>query len=445
MPKALTVKGIERVEKEPAPASRQEIPDGLLTGLYLVRQPSQALSWAVRYRHAGQPRKLTLGAYPALSLEAARDIGQKALRKAAEGRDPAREKQTEKDEAKRKAAEEVRGQRDLFENVAREFIERYAKPNAVRKNKPDAWQETGRILGLRPDPDDATKLVERGGDVIPRWRGRKIQEITKRDVITLLDEVQDRGAPVMANRTLAAVRKLFNWAVSRDIIAASPCAGVSPPASENSRDRILTDDELRFAWNAAGKEGWPFGPIVKIMILTGQREGEVAGMRRTELDLTGDNKLWTLPPGRVKNNERHTVPLPGAAVDIINSLPNIKTMGGFVFAGHEGKPVSGFSRAKDRIDEAIAEAAEKPLPDWVFHDLRRTVASGMARLGIQLPVIEKVLNHKSGTFRGIVGVYQRHTYEAEKRVALDAWASHVERIVSGKQSDNVVPISRGAR
>jgi integrase len=439
MVKALTDKRIEALEKAAAPASRQEIPDGLLNGLYLVRQPSKALSWAVRYRWAGQPRKVTIGAYPAISLKAARDVGGKALRAVAEGRDPAREKQDAKADAKRKAADELRAQRDLFENVAREFIERYSKPRAVAKGKPDAWLETGRILGLKPDPDDAAKLIENGGGVVGRWRGRKIQEIAKRDIIHLLDEIHDRGAPIMANRTLAAVRKLFNWGVSRDIIAASPCAGIEPPASETARDRVLTDDEIKLAWNAAESDGWPFGVIIQLMILTGQREGEVAGMRWSELDL--EAKLWTLPASRVKNDEQHTVPLSDAVVDIINKLHRIKTAGDFVFVGRNDGRVTGFSRAKARIDAAVAKANEgKPLPAWVFHDLRRTMASGMARLQIQLPVIEKVLNHKSGTFRGVVGVYQRHSFAEEKRTALEAWARHVQTIVSGKSATNVVQL-----
>jgi integrase len=437
MTKALTEKRLEALEKAAAPASRQEIADGLLPGLYLIRQPSKALSWAVRYRHYGRPRKVTLGSYPSIGLKAARDLGGKALRAAAEGRDPAREKQDRRLEVKRMAAEELRDQRDLCENVAREFIERYAKPRALAKNKSDAWQETGRILGLKPDPADPSKLSESGGGAISRWRGRKIQEIAKRDIIVLLDEIVDRGSPIMANRTLAAVRKLFNWAVSRDIVTASPCAGVEPPASENSRDRILTDDELRLVWNAADIKDWPFGPIIRLMILTGQREGEVAGMRWSEVDL--EAKLWTLPAKRVKNDELHAVSLSDAAIAIIKQLPHIKSDGGFIFVSHRGKPVSSFSRPKKRMDEAVTQAnKETALPAWVFHDLRRTAASGMARLGIQLPVIEKILNHKSGTFRGIVGVYQRHSFAEEKRTALAAWASHVESVVTGRQPENVV-------
>src|SRR6266436_3650861 len=282
MTKDLTVK---RIDNAKATSSRQEIPDGLLVGLYLVVQPSGAKSFAVRYRYAGQPRKLTLGAFPAISLEAARDIGGKALRAAAEGRDPATEKQAAKTDAKKAEAEAVRGKRDLFENVAREFIERHAMKNT----REASWRETARILGFKPDPDNAGKLLvvepKKGKPptVLQLWNGRKVQDITKRDVIALLDTVRDR-APVMANRNLAAVRKLFNWCLARDVIQISPCTLIEPPAPERSRDRILTDDELRLVWKATDGDGWPFGPLVKLLVLTGQRLSEVGGMQWDELD-----------------------------------------------------------------------------------------------------------------------------------------------------------------
>ena len=399
-------------------------------------QPSGAKSFAVRYRYAGQPRKLTLGAFPAITLEAARDIGGKALRAAAEGRDPATEKQAAKGDAKKAAAEEARGKRDLFENVARDFIERHAMKNT----RESSWRETARILGLKPDPDQPGKLlvVEPQNDkpqtVINLWGGRKIQEISKRDVIALLDTVRDR-APVMANRNLAAVRKLFNWCLARDVIQVSPCSLIEPPAPERSRDRILNDDELRLVWNAAGTDPSPFGPLVKLLILTGQRLAEVGGMRWDELDLA--NKLWTLPAERVKNGERHEVPLSDAALGILAALPRIKTTKGFVFTTRRDAAVSGFSRAKDRLDTTIAANGAAP-EHWTFHDIRRTMASGMARLGINLPVIEKILNHTSGSFRGVVGVYQRHSYSDEKRRALDAWATFVQSIVSRDRPTNVV-------
>jgi integrase len=432
MTKALTAK---RIENSQPGANRQEIPDGLLVGLYLVVQPSGAKSFAVRYRHAGQPRKLTLGAFPALNLEAARDIGGKALRAAAEGRDPATEKQAAKGDAKKAEMEAARSRRDLFENVAREFIERHA----MKSNKPTTWRETARILGLRPSPDDPAVLLDVGGDVMPAWRGRPIQDISKRDVIALLDSVNDRGSPIMANRVLSAVRKLFNWCVARDVIQVSPCTLVTPPAPERSRDRILNDAELKLVWNGADAEGWPFGPLVKLLVLTGQRLAEVGGMRWDELNL--ENKLWTLPAERVKNGERHEVPLSDAAIAVLTALPRIKTTKSFVFTTRRDAAVSGFSRAKDRLDACVAAAVTGGAPamaHWTFHDLRRTMASGMARLGIQLPVIEKVLNHTSGSFRGVVGVYQRHSFSDEKRAALQAWASFVQSVVSSQSPENVV-------
>lgn len=439
MTKALTVNRIINAKAKPA---RQEIPDGLLVGLYLMVQPSGAKSFAVRYRYAGQPRKLTLGAFPAITLEAARDIGGKALRAAAEGRDPATEKQALKGAEKKAKAEEERGKRDLFENVAREFIERHAMKN----NRETSWRETARILGLKPDPDNSGKLliVERTTDkpptVLNLWSGRKVQEITKRDVIALLDTVRDR-APVMANRNLAAIRKLFNWCLARDVIQVSPCSLIEPPAPERSRDRILSDDELRLVWNATGADPSPFGPLVKLLILTGQRLAEVGGMRWDELDL--ENRLWTLPAERVKNGERHEVPLSETAVKILKALPRIKTTKGFVFTTTRDAAVSGFSRAKDRLDAAVEASltkGAKPPEHWTFHDLRRTMASGMARLGIQLPVIEKILNHTSGSFRGVVGIYQRHSFADEKRKALETWASFVQSVASGTHPANVVSL-----
>jgi integrase len=400
-----------------------------------VVQPSGAKSFAVRYRYAGQPRKLTLGAFPALSLEVARDLGGKALRAAAEGRDPATEKQAAKSEAKKAETEAVRSQRDLYENVAREFIERHA----MKSNRPSTSRETARILGLRPSPDNPALLTDIGGDVMSVWRGRKIQEITKRDIIALLDRVSDRGSPIMANRVLSAVRKLFNWCVSRDVIQASPCTLVSPPAPERSRDRVLDDNELRMVWEAAEAEGWPFGPLVKLLVLTGQRVSEVGGMRWDEI--SKDQKLWTLPAERVKNGVRHEVPLSEAAMATIATLPHIKTTKGFVFTTRRDAAVSGFSRAKDSLDMSITAGLREGSPalnHWTFHDLRRTVASGMARLGIQLQVIEKILNHNSGSFGGIVRVYQHYNYADEKRKALEVWAAFVQCVIAGQSSTNVL-------
>jgi len=394
----LTVRSVETAKPK---TIRQEIPDAHMPGLYLIVQPSGAKGWAVRYRHQGITRKHTLGGYPALGLQDARQLGAKALRTVAEGRDPGREKI---------AARAAKA--DSVERVVEEFLERHVR----RSNRPRTVQGTERLLRQH---------------VLPRWRGRMLHEITRRDVLDMLDRVVDGGAPIAANRVHSAVRKFFNWAVARDILAASPCAGVKPPTPERARDRMLSDDELRLVWTATDRLGGTFGPLVKLLALTGQRRDEVARMRWDELDL--DARLWTLPAQRTKNNKPHEVPLSNAALAV---LQNVSRIAGspFVLTTNGGaSPVSGYSEGKRRLDALLPA-----VPAWRLHDLRRTCASGLARLGINLPVIEKVLNHSSGSFAGIVGVYQKHSFADEKRQALEAWGSFVTALVEGKPASKVV-------
>jgi integrase len=401
-------------KKRANPTKRLEIHDG--HGLYLVIQPSGHKSWAFRYRSAGKSRKLVLGPYgeaPAIGVAKARALASAELVKVKAGGDPARDRRLES--------------ADTFESVARHFVERYARP----KNR--SWKETARLLGLIPDPDkpeDLAGFIVRRRSAVDRWGSRKISDIRRADVIALLDDVADGGAPVGANRVFSAVRKLFNWAESRYGLDANPCHKVQRPTDESSRDRVLSDDELRLIWDAAGERGWPFGTILQLLILTGQRRDEVASMTWSELDFAA--KVWKLPRGRVKNDKGHEVPLSALAVDIIRTVP--KVAGADLLFTTTGKtPVSGFSKEKAALEKAVG------FNDWWLHDLRRTMASGMARLGIALPVIEKVLNHTSGSFRGIVGVYQRHEYADEKRHALDTWAAHINRTMYGKAS-NVVAL-----
>lgn len=394
----LTIRSVEAMKPRPV---RQEIPDSFLPGLYLIQQPSGAKGWAVRYRHQGVPRKLTLGSYPALGLKDARELGAKALRTVAEGRDPGREK------ILARAAKA-----DSIDRIVEEFLERHVR----RSNRPRTGQETERLLRQH---------------VLPRWRGRMVHEVTRRDVLDVLDRVVDSGAPIAANRVLAATRKFFNWCVARDILAVSPCAGVKPPTAERARDRVLSDDELRLVWQAADKLGGTFGPLVKLLTLTGQRRDEVARMRWEEIDI--ENRLWTLPAERTKNNKPHEAPLSTAVLAVLERVP--RTTESFVFTTNGGaSPASGYSKNKRRLDALLPAA----MPSWRLHDLRRTCASGMARLGINLPVIEKVLNHASGSFAGIVGVYQKHSFADEKRAALEAWGRHVEGLISGKPAGKVV-------
>jgi integrase len=385
---------------------RREIPDAGCRGLYLVVQPSGLKSWAVRYRYDGRPKKLTLDR--ALTLAAARKAATGALHELAQGRDPAALKfearaSAEKDRAARAA--------DTVDQWADHFIERHAK----KKTRENSWRQAAHVFD---------------NIVLPVWRGRIIHDIKRRDIIELVEGVAD-DRPIMANRTHAHLSKFFNWLCERDVIAASPCAGVKPPSAEQARERSLSDDEIKSLWLACDAIGGPAGPCIKLMLLTGQRHGEVVGMRRSEI--SGD--VWVLAPERTKNKRRHEVPLCAQALAIIDALPLITGDEDFVFTSSRTRRLGNFSHAKAAID-----ARMKPGTAWVLHDLRRTVASGMARLGIKLPVIEKVLNHASGSFRGIVGVYQRHDFAAEKRDALQRWADHIDAVVSGEPAGKVVSL-----
>ncbi|MFG1226514.1 tyrosine-type recombinase/integrase [Xanthobacter wiegelii] len=406
---SLTVKGIESLKPT---ASRQEFGDELVTGLYLIVQPSGAKSWAIRYRVNGKPKKHTIGPYPAVTLADARMLAKQGLSAVANGRDPSAEKK----QAKREAAE---GVKDDVRSVVDAYLERQAQKH-LRKSS------LRRVEGLLSN------------DVIAAWKGRSIKSITKRDVNELLDAAINRGARVTANRLLAVVRHFFNWCVQRDLIEKSPVAGIKAPTDEKSRDRTLNDEELGLAWKAADKLGWPFGPFVHLLILTGQRRDEVAGMRWSELDIA--SATWTIPRERAKNDNEHVVPLSPEAVAIIKDLPRMKdgeVDSPFVFTTTGKTPISGFSKAKEAMDKAISkplkgeyeEEGAPSIPDWRLHDLRRTMASGMARLGAPVHVVEKLLNHTSGTFGGIVDVYQKHKYASEKREAAEAWGKHVANLL----------------
>src|SRR5215204_4254805 len=422
MAKALTVQSLERFK--PDPNKRLEVGDGLLPGLYLVIQPSGARSWAVRYRHASKPRKLTLGPYPVLDLSVARARAREALQVVALGRDPASEKQNTL-----KAARLAEPGVDTYGAIVATFLDRHAR----KKTKARTAEETERTFRLH---------------VLPTWGERRIQAITRRDVIGLLDRIVDHGAPIAANRTLAAVRKLFNWALDRSIIESSPCVRITPPSEEKSRDRVLTDEELRLIWTAAQQIGWPFGSFAQMLMLSAQRRDEAAGMRWGEVKNGG---LWTIPGARTKNSVEHDVPLSWAALAIITQAPRIVSSE-FVFTTTGATAISGYSNAKERLDalvlrtarqeatEAGQDAAAVTVPPWRLHDLRRTAASGMARMGIPVHVIEAVLNHRSGAISGVAAIYNRHSYLPEKRNALELWASHVMGLVNGPAASTVVTL-----
>jgi integrase len=403
------------------------VPDGRVVGLYLVCQVSGAKSWALRYRVGGKPTKLTLGPYPTVDLATARRRAQEALGDIAGGKDPAAVKQASKAAARAEHAAEV----DRVERVVELFIERHAKP------KTRDWRETERMLVK---------------EVVGRWEGRRLSQITRAHVHEMLDEVVDRGAPIRANRVFAQFRKMSRWAIARGIIDRNPCDGMAAPSVETKRERVLSDDEVKLVWDAFEIAGWPFGRIGQLLLLTGARRDEVAGMQWGELDIAA--RVWTLPAARTKNRRNHQIPLSDAAVRILEQLPCTANARGFVFTVTGRTAVSGFSRFKDAVDRTILETLRegveargddpqqmRPPERWTIHDVRRTVATNLQRLGVRLEVTEAVLNHVSGSRAGIVGIYQRHTWADEKRAAMDAWARRLDAIVTGAAGDNFVELA----
>lgn len=411
MAKRLTAIAVENARPK---ADRYELADGS-TGLRLCVQPSGKKSWIVRYRRPPPDRRTAKVTHDQLvSLAEARKWAAAALAELAAGRDPGVSK-ARLAAAEQKAAAEAAA--DTIDRWAKLFLERYSRKHTRPATQKQAEHVYHSIM-------------------LPVWTGRSVHTITRRDFRELIEAVaEDR--PVMANRALAHVRKLFAWLVEQDVIAASPCAGVKPPSQENARDRVLSDDEVRRLWEACDAVGGRGGASVKLLVLTGQRLGEVVGMRRSEI--VGDT--WSLPPSRTKNKRRHDVPLSTQAMALVDEQPVIAGDEDCVFTSGSSRRLGNMSHTKAAID-----AHMKPDAPWVLHDLRRVAASGMARLGITLPVIEKVLNHVSGSFRGVVGIYQRHSFEAEKCAALQRWADHVDAIVRGEPTGQVVKgrFGRGA-
>ncbi len=443
MAKALSAKAVEAAKPR---VTRYEIPDARMPGLFLVVQPSGAKSWAWRYRLAGKTRKLTIGPVLAERVEdrapqigdghtlaEARAACEKAARVLAEGGDPAALKQAD-----------VHASREGTDTVDH-ALDEYLRLHVEKENRANTIASVTSFMNLH---------------VRPAWAGKKLKAIAANDVRTLIRKVAEpvekngrtRGGPVAARRGHAVLSKFFAWCVTEGVILASPVVGTAAPSSPAARDRILTDDEQRLIWKAAGRMGAPFGPMLRLLLLTGQRREEVAAMRWAEVeDIDGPNPLWVIPATRAKNGKEHAVPLSPEATAILQALPriidpNTGRESDFVFTTTGKTPVSGYSKAKARLDREIAELAGSdadPIPAWRVHDLRRTVASGMARLGQPVHVVEAVLNHRSGAISGVAAVYIRHEFADEKRAALTAWARTVIALVEPQES-NVIELA-GAR
>lgn len=420
--------------------SRKEIPDGIERGLYIVVQASGSKSYAFRFTSpvTGKSAKLTLGRADDITLKQAR-IETSELRQLVRlGRDPAIDRKTKKERVADDPAD--------LSRLIPAFLKSYAedvRPSslALARN-----QFAFNIIGKTDDfgdlmRDEHGKAIHDGP-----WRGKKVQDITFKDVTLVLSRIKERGANVEANRVHALLRRFFNWCVEKELIDRSPIAGKKRPTKvEPSRERVLSPAEIRLLWLATA-ERTPFNCVLRVLLLTGQRRLEVSEMPRKELDLA--NATWTIPAARTKNKRQHAVPLTPLVVETINASPVIGKK--LVFTLNGEAPLNGWSKDKGRVaarmteianEEALrAGEAEPVLEHWTVHDLRRTAASGMAGLRQPVHVVEAVLNHRSGTISRVAAVYNRFAYDDEKREALQAWSNYVSAIVS--PTDNVVSMHR---
>jgi integrase len=363
-------------------------------------------TFLAQYTWHGQKRRIPLGSSSAVSLGKVRDAVRAIMGDVAKGVDPAAVRKKAAAEARRNAAHK-------------------ALTLAALLSDWQAWHLAGKR------PSYAAEAVRALRNAFSRYLDLPAAELDRATAVKTLDAMARKGSVAMAARTAAYGKAAYGWAVKRGTLSVNPFLNL-PVAPAPRRERVLSDDEVATIWRATDGPG-PFNGIVRFLILTGQRLEEVAGM--TWAELSDDFSTWTIPASRAKNGATHIVPLPEPALEVLRGHPQF---GELVFPGRRG-PFNGFSKAKAALD------AKSHLTNWRLHDLRRTMATGLQRLGVRLEVTEQVLNHVSGSRAGIVGVYQRHDFAQEKRAALEAWAAHVMAAVKGRADvGNIVTLPKRA-
>lgn len=390
MRQALTAKALDALKPQ---AKRYEVHDVYCPGMSVRVSARGQKVFTVKFRYGLAQKRMKLGVYPRISLATAREKAIDILRQVDEGIDPTKRRRT----ANMKV-----------ESICREFIRLHAQP----RNK--SWREAERIL-------------ER--EFITTFGQRDIREIKRFDVLEMMDGALARGSSYQANRILSHVRKLFNWCVERGIVATSPIIGLKPPTKEISRERTLEDDEVVRFLRACRNDVYPFRQFAPLLLATAQRRGELAEMRWSEIDL--EAKTWVIPSERSKNGKAHMVPLSGFALEMLAEVPRFLDCD-YVFTTTRKSPVSGFSKALRRLSE------RSQTTNFRWHDLRRTAASGMARLSAAPHVVEKVLNHVSGIISGVAAVYNKYKYSDEAREALEAWGETLSKLAN---QDEFVPFA----
>ncbi|WP_017182119.1 tyrosine-type recombinase/integrase [Sphingobium xenophagum] len=427
----ITKRAVDAVAIPPA-GKRHHLWDDSVKGFGLMVTDRGARSYILQYRIGGRgnpTRRVTIGKHGSpWTPDTARNRASELLEQVRRKVDPYDASravaEAAKAEKESRAALAVVLSRLAFDTVADNFIAGYAKKSIKR------WKEYEGVI-LR--------------DLKPAFGSTPLPTLTAADISDLLDRIGERGSST-ALRAYNVLRAIDAYALEKEKrhykAAQSPLSDVQRPGTVAKRERHLTDDELLAVWHAAGGMGWPFLPIVRLLILTGQRLREVAHMQWRELDLKA--ATWLIPGERTKNGQSTLVPLSPEALAILADLPNIKNDRDLVFPSSSGTALSAFSKPKAKLDATIMagmreraiEAGNDPdtleLVDWRFHDLRRTLAVGCQRMGVPVEVTEEILNHRSGTRDGIVGVYQVYRFQDEKAEALKKWATRVASLSSRK-------------
>ena len=377
MPKLVNRPLTELAIKKAAKATaRYDIFDASVRGLGVRIAPSGTKSWFIMRRFNGKMLRTTFGRYPEVGLADARLRAPEVLLKMSKGN--------------------TSQGNDTFDTIVAEWIKRDQSRNK--------------------SVEQVKTAIKR--HVSPVFSGRKLDEIKKQDIIKLIDQITDGGSPVAANRILAFLKRFFNWCVERDILEVSPALSIKANTGEISRDRVLDVGELLSLWTVEDKLNYPWGAILKLLMLTGARLKEVSEVTWDEISL--EEQIWSIPSSRTKNSRPHQIHLSTQAKQILTSLPSVKDQS-FLFSTNGVRPVSGFSKAKKRIDLLSG------VDNWRFHDLRRSFATYTTeKLQIPPVVIDKVLNHVSGAVKGVAAIYQRGEYLEQRREALQAWGDYLE-------------------
>ncbi len=437
MPVRLTEIAVEKLTPK-EPGKRLEVVDAATPGLTLRVSGPRNKTWNVLYRVAasggagkrsesvrGKLQRLSIGRWPVTTLKAARERAREVMEQADRGIDPAA--------ARAEAA--TRRVAGAFEAVLERFIELHVKPNTkegrfardrAKALAKEAVGEGPTVKGPKNAPGRAAAERIIIDNVPADWQSRMIQTITRAEVHELLDNVTTQKGEARARELRKHLGKLFNWAADRGHIVASPMSGMRrPELGYVARERVLSMDELRRVWAGAKDVGYPFGDAVRLVMLTGQRRSEIAEMERGWVD--AEKRTVEIPAARYKTKRPHVFPLSAPAWALVQSLPKwnggnclLSTSGRGRVAG--SRPISGFSKAKEALNAKIAEAAARdglpPMEPWTVHDIRRSVATHMARGGTPQEHIERVLGH---VVAGVAGTYNRYSYLDEKRAALEAW------------------------